>query len=900
MSAFSVKLHYMSAQKRTMSDVGAGILGFVGMSALAGVLVTAAVTPALAVTGMAANNSISIFENLPGYLEPKELSAKTDIYATQADGSQTLLASFFSDNREVVSFDAMSLYLKDAAVAGEDPRFYEHAGVDIQGTTRAVMNEFIIGGDTQGGSSITQQYVKNVLINNGIREAKTQEEKDAAYAAATESDGNAGISRKLKEMKYAIAIEKKFEKNDILKGYLNIAAFGGRVYGVESASQYYFGKSAANVSLPEAASLIAIVNHPEKFRLDQPDDPENGVASVNEKGEPTPYAANKERRDYILGEMLKYGKITQEDHDAAVASPVTPVITEPSTGCQTAQGSAYFCDYVKNVILNYYDLPETTDIDEGLQLLEEGGLQVQTTLDPELQQRALDTMAQNVPFTDSRFDVGAAAVTVQPGTGRILAMTQNKTYSQADEVLATDPSTSAINYSTDFDYGGSSGFQPGSTFKVFTLGEWVKEGHSLLESFNGSRRTFTTFPGACSGGTINVSFNPKNDDARTANNAVDATKYSVNSSFMAMAQLVNLCGIKQTAEAFGVKRADGLGLGERYAWNEDGTPVLNPDGSQALDPNEEFQPAAVLGTEEVAPLSMATAFAGIANDGVACTPIAIESITKSDGTPVEAPKSTCTAAVTPDVAHSMQYAMQQTFKGGTADASNTGTGIEHIGKTGTTDDAFDTWMVGASKTASTAVWVGNVTGGDSRQNLRNVSFDSGSASTARHRIWPSIMELADTKWGGADFTAPDQSAFKQVLADIPQVAGLSLDAAKKAIEAAGFVAEDGGPQDSNLPAGTVSGTDPSGQAGKGATIRIFTSNGSMTGVPNVVGMTGDQAEAALKQAGFKVQRQSENTVDPTKVGVVISQNPAGGGFAKPGDQITISVGKLGGNAPGDG
>jgi beta-lactam-binding protein with PASTA domain len=141
-----------------------------------------------------------------------------------------------------------------------------------------------------------------------------------------------------------------------------------------------------------------------------------------------------------------------------------------------------------------------------------------------------------------------------------------------------------------------------------------------------------------------------------------------------------------------------------------------------------------------------------------------------------------------------------------------------------------------------------------------------------------------------------------VLVDIPQVAGLTLDAAKQALEAAGFVFEDGGQQDSNLPAGTVSGTDPSGQAGRGTTIRVFTSNGSVTGVPNVVGMTVDQAEAALRQAGFRAERQTQDTTDPAQVGFVLAQNPAGGGFAKPGDRVTITVGKLGGggNTPGNG
>ncbi|WP_235825118.1 transglycosylase domain-containing protein [Agromyces badenianii] len=867
-----------------MSDVGAGILGFVGMSALAGVLVTAAVTPALAVTGMAANNSISMFENLPGYLEIEDLAQKSHVYATAGDGTNVELASFYTQNREEVAWDAISQYVKDAAVAGEDPRFYEHGGIDVQGTVRGALNT-VLNGNTQGGSSITQQYVKNVLIQDGIAEATTPEEEEAAYEAATETT----VDRKLKEMRYAISIEKKYAKDDILRGYLNIAHFGGRVYGIESAARYYFNDtSAANLTLPQAASLIAIVNNPEKFRLDYPESEANGAATVNDKGEPVPYAANKDRRDYILGEMLKLKKITQEEFDAAVASPVEPVLKEPSTGCQTAGGSAYFCDYVTWVIKHKFDDPATEDVNEGTQMLQKGGLDIYTTLDLDLQLQAEAAMAENVPFADPRFDVGSVAVSVEVGTGKILAMAQNKKYTQDPDVIAASAGDfSSINFSTDYEYGGSLGFQPGSTFKVFTLAEWLNEGHSLRESFNGSRRNFTSFPAACYGGWKG-NYNPKNDDGTGANNAVDATKYSVNTAFIAMAQQLDLCKIRDTAQAFGVRRADGLDLGQQYQYAEDGSRSVNADAI--------FGPGAILGTEEIAPLSMVSAFAGIANNGATCSPIAIARIVDSKGGENPVPQTECKQSVTPNVAAAMDYAMAQTFSG-TASASNTGTGVPHIGKTGTTDGNKDTWMNGASTRVATAVWVGNVTGD---ANLRSLSFDSGAAATARHRMWKRIMAFADEKYGGSEFPEPDQSAFKQVLVDIPQVAGLSLDAAKQAIETAGFVFADGGQQDSNLPAGTVSGTDPSGQTGKGTTIRVFTSNGSMTGVPNVVGMTGDQAEGALKQAGFKVQRQTENTTDPTKVGVVISQNPAGGGFAKPGDQITISVGKLGGggDAPG--
>ncbi|MEV1130025.1 transglycosylase domain-containing protein [Agromyces sp. NPDC049794] len=852
----------MSAQNRALSDIGTGILGFVGLSALAGVLVTAAVTPALAVTGMAANNGISMFENLPGYLDVGELSEKTDIYATQADGSALLLASFFDENREEVPWESISQYVKDAAIAGEDPRFYEHGGVDIQGTIRGALSTYVLNQDVQGGSSITQQYVKNVLINNGIREAETEEEKEAAYDAATETSPE----RKLKEMRYAIALEKKFSKDDILRGYLNIAAFGGRVYGIESAAQYYFAKHASDVTLAEAASLIAIVNHPEKFRLDYPESETNGAATVVD-GQPVPYADNKERRDYILGEMLKEKKITQEEHDVAVATPVTPIITEPSTGCQTANGSAYFCDYVTWVIKNQFDDPATADVDEGVQLLQQGGLQVYTTLDLELQSAAETAIAENVPFVDDRFNVGSVAVTVQPGTGRILAMAQNKKYSNDPDVLAASAEYSAVNYSTDFNYGGSSGLQPGSTYKVFTLAEWLNSGHSLRETFNGARRGFSSFTDSCNGNWSGEPYNPRNDDGRIANNAVDATKWSVNSSFMAMAQQLDLCKIKQTAQAFGIHRADNSDL--------------------------QMNPSDVLGTQEIAPVTMAAAFAGIANNGLTCTPIAIDKIVKADGTEVPPPASACTQSVTPEVAHAMAYAMQQTFTGdGTARASNTGTGIAHIGKTGTTDGAKDTWMIGASTKAATAVWVGNVVGA---ANLRDLEFESGDAATARHRIWPMIMEVADNKFGGDDFPEADDAFFKQVLVDVPQVVGLSLEEAKKALESAGFIFEDGGQQDSNLPQGTVSGTDPSGQAARGANIRVFTSNGSGTTVPDLTGMTQPQAKAALDQAGLKMK--TSGNIDPTAV--VESQDPAPNTAIKRGETVTVAFsGAIGGNPPG--
>lgn len=840
----------MSDHTRTFLSASAALLGFVGMSAVAGLLVTVAVAPGVAITGMVASSTITTFENLPNYLKINELAEGSNIYATAADGSPVKLATFYDQNREEVPLEAISQFAVDAAIAGEDPRFYEHRGVDLQSTARATLKTLLKQG-TQGGSTLTQQYVKNVLVQDAVMNAKSEEEQEKAVDAAIETTPD----RKLKEMRLAIGLEKQYSKAEILKGYLNIAHFGGTVYGIEAASKYYFaGVSAKDLTLEQAASLIAIVNNPEKFRLDRPDSETNGAA--------TGYATNQDRRNYILKEMYKHKKITLEQYDAARQAPVTPVIHPPSIGCSSAAGAGYFCDYVYEVIRNDSTFGATAE--ERVERLRRGGLDIFTTLNLGLQSVAEVALSENVPSTDPRFDVGATAVTVEPSTGRILAMTQNKTFSNDPEVLeANGPGWSSVNYNTDIDYGGSSGFQPGSTYKVFTLAEWLIQGHSLRETFDGRKRPFTKFTDSCEGNWVeNPGFNPKNDDGRIASDAIDATRWSVNSSFMAMAQQLDLCKIKLTAEAFGIHRANG-------------------------DPLRMF-PSDVLGTQEVAPITMAAAFAGIANNGATCQPRAIDRIVDRAGTDVPVPPSNCKQSVEPSVAAGMAYAMQRTFyTNGTAVASDPGTGVPHIGKTGTTDDAGDTWMIGASTKAATAVWVGNVKG---EANLRDLKFGNNEASTARHRIWKRIMKAADDAWGGDAFPEPDPKALRVSRADVPDVRGKSFDDARRTLEEAGFTAVDGGQQDSELPAGQVTGTDPSGTAPRGSTIQVYTSNGSIGLMPNVIGLSSEQAQAAL--GGFSVRVDNSETTDPNQDGKVTASNPAAGTPVKAGSEVIIAVGKL--------
>ncbi len=724
------------AETRTPLGILGGFVGLVVASSAAAGLLVAGVTPAIAGVGIVASGTIGMFENLPSYLEIGELSQKSNIYATRSDGTVVQLASFYDQNRVEVGWESISQYVKDAAVAGEDPRFYQHGGVDLQGTMRAAVTT-ASGGETQGGSSIAQQYVKNVRVQecermadstalDGLTEeelaamtpdqrfALVEQERLGCYDKVTETT----IDRKLKEMRLAIGVEKRYTKNEILLGYLNIAGFGGTVYGIEAAANYYYSTTAANLSLAQAASLMAIVNNPVKFQLDKPDSVTNGVANG--------YAQNTGRRNYILTSMLEQGKITQADFDAAVATPVQPVINEPSTGCQTAGGSAYFCDYVKNILQN--DPVFGEDAETRMRNFRRGGYDVYTTLDLDLQNAAETAVAKHVPPTYPGWDVGGVISSVQVGTGRVLAMAQNRTYSQDPAVLESGPQFTSINYNTDKDYGGSRGFQPGSSYKVFTLAEWLKAGHSLAERVDSARKShWGVFQDSCLGPRNPGNWNPRNDAGESGGNysALESTIGSINTGFIGMAKRLDLCNIRKTAESFGMHRADGAPLDQG--------------------------PASVIGTNEVAPLSLAVAFAGIANNGVTCSPIAIDRIVGRDGAEIPPPVSTCTQSVSPDVSAVMHYALSQVMTAGTAQASNAGTvpKVPLIGKTGTTDGAKDTWMVGASSKVATVAAVVSVNGD---ANQRGIKFSSGEAATARHRMWPFVMSVAAAKYGGDPFT----------------------------------------------------------------------------------------------------------------------------------------------------
>lgn len=869
----------MPAQKKTATSVFSAILGTLGFSALAGVLVTVMVAPALAVTGITANSTVGIFNSLPEYIQLDPGSQQNQIVVrnarqpdeTAADAYITV-ATLYRQNREEVPLDQISPYLQCAAVAGEDRRFYEHGGVDAPSLVRAAIGQITDDDGAGGASTLTMQLVRNILqqqaLNNDqFSEEKKQEEIQKALDPT--------IDRKIKEMKLAIGLEKNYDKDEILAGYLNIAGFGGNTYGVQAAAQEYFSKTAAELTIAEAASLIAIVQYP----------------NLRDLSDPSHYAANQERRDVILFAMYSYGMsgdegcITREEFDEARATPVDDEFVNPSdakVGCRNAiPAYGFVCDYAKRIVDELEELGETPE--QRQKAWDRGGFNLVLSINTTLQSVAYKQVNATAPANENRFRLGAAAVSVEVGTGRIVSMAQNKTFDDAP--TPDNPLTeSAVNFAVDKERGGSIGFQPGSTYKPYVLLAFLAAGHGVNESFNAStlevnQADFTdscpaqySADGSLAGPPWGGTYTFRNDSGEKGSwNVVRGTAGSVNSVFIQMARDVDQCDIRKIAESIGVHNGD----------NE--TPLFT-------------RPSCSIGGCEnsIAPLQQAAAYAAIANKGVYCKPIMIDAIiVAATGEKLEGEKRDCQQSlVSPEVANTAAYAMEAVMRG-TGSASNPNDGTPYIGKTGTTNGSIHTWMVGSSTRVSTAVWVGNVSG---EQALRNITVTGSSGGLLRHRIFKPIAQAIDAVYPDAAFPGPDPGLLTGTPVEVPDLAGQTLEAAKEAIELSELNFEQGGEVDSDLPKGTVVSTNPPAGSSvpRGTTIKVYTSNGLAKPVDNVVGLSRGDARTLLEGNGFTVVEVCQTDADlgnpapPPAPDSVTSQDPAAGTYRNPAN-TTVTI-----------
>ncbi|TPW73470.1 transglycosylase domain-containing protein [Schumannella sp. 10F1B-5-1] len=844
----------MPAQKKSVSSLLGATLGTVGFSALAGVLVTVMVAPALAVTGMTASSTIGIFEGLPDYITLGQQKQQNEIYINATDGTPVKIATVYDQNRQEVKLDQMSKYLKDAAIAGEDARFYEHGGVDLQSLLRAGFGYVTGTGDT-GGSTLAMQTVRNILVQKALNENEgDQDAQDKAYKEATEPTP----SRKLKEMKLAISLAKQYSKDEILQGYLNIANFGVNTYGVQAAANQYFSVNASDVTPAQAASIIAITQSPDQLRLSNPDN----------------YKANQERRDYILKKMHAEKFISQKELDEALAIPVDANfvhITPPTSGCAYAAPEWRLpCDYLRNSITELTSLGASTT--ERKENYKTGGYKFYLSIDAQAQTAARQVLQERAPADESRFQLGAAASTVQPNTGRILVMAQNKDF---DDRQGADPNTTAINYASDVTHGGSGGFQPGSTYKPITLLAYLEAGNGVNQVFNASVRSINMSKVKTCGDTGGgAPFTFQNDAGESGPYTVArGTARSVNSVFLQMATQVDQCDIADVASKLGIYKA------------------YDPKA-----PLDTFLTCAIgVCGNNVSPVMMAAAYAGIVNHGVYCKPTIVDKIIAPDGTELPGQAGDCTQAVPANVADTAANVMGGVFtSGGTAVAAIPYDGQEYMGKTGTTDEAKQTWTNGATTAASTSLWVGNIQGS---QNLRRIYVKGTRAAELRNPIFKAIARAVDVTNPGGDLPAADPALLTGKPTIVPDVTGQTVDKAQPIIENADLAFADGGPIDSDQPAGTIVRTDPGASASvaKGTTVTVFTSNGQGKSVPDVTGKTFDDAKSTLQSAGFSNVTQGTCTssnqpgdAQPT----VTAQTPGGGAMANAATPITLDVKKF--------
>jgi membrane peptidoglycan carboxypeptidase len=645
-------------------------------SAVCGVLAASLLVPTVAATGVAVSDSIKFFNNLPSDLTVDPPSESTRVLS--ADGKT--IATFFAENRVKVRLDHMSPYIKDAIVAIEDRRFYEHAGIDPQGILRALVSNLTSGG-RQGASTLTQQYVTNVLNESLVSEDRGDQ---------IVLNGQKSMADKIREMKLAVELEKRFTKDQILEGYLNIVFFARDAYGIEAASRYFFNTTAKDLTLPQAALLAGLVNSPSFYNPAL--HPDNAI----------------QRRNQVLGRMLSSGTITQAEHDAAVAAPVRLKITPGMQGCAGAEMAPYFCDYVSHLILN--NPAYGAVVAERERKLFRGGLTIRTTLDSRLQLAAQAQVDATAGANPDKW--GAAMVSIAPGTGKILAMAQNTVFLPAPGKFDTQ-----LNFNVDSkdangnDLNGAGGFQPGSTMKPFTFAEWLNEGKSMATMVDASRRSYPLgFPWKSSCGRVLGAYSTSqkalgaaddlqnNDAGYYRRMRVDYGLYnSINTATFAEAAQLDFCGIQKMVDAAGI-----------HSGVDNARVNMHQLGN-------------LLGAIGVAPLHLANAFATFANDGKYCTPIAITAVNDAAGRKLPAETSACHDAIKPEVARGVNAVLQDVLKRGSGVyiKPKVQDRFPTAAKTGTSNTNGATWVVGYTSGLATASFFGDTLQGQKRpgQNI---------------------------------------------------------------------------------------------------------------------------------------------------------------------------------------
>ncbi len=562
--------------------------------------------------------------NIPNIdnFDKRKISNSTKIY--DRTGKILLYDIHKNIQRSVVSSDQISQNIKDAIISIEDHDFYNHHGVIWKSTIRAVFQTLLskIGiskKSSAGGSTLTQQVVKNTLLTN-----------------------ERTITRKMKEWVLAYKIEKKLSKDKILTIYLNEAPYGGTIYGIQEASRVFFGKTASNVTIAEAAYLASIPNLPTFY---------------------SPYGPNKdkldERHDLVLREMKKYGYISDNEYREALKEKVIFLPQENNYA-----KALHFVQYVRSILEKKY----------GNDVVENGGLKVITTLDYKLQQQAEEIIKKHIEDIGEEEDASnSALVAIESKTGNVITMVGSKNYFDTD------------NFDGNFNVAISPR-QPGSAFKPFAYATAFEKGYLPESAIFDVKTQFNSRCQPEDFSNKNGCYSPNNWDFKFKG-ALSFRNALAQSRNIPAIKVLYLAGISNV-----IDKTHEMGI-----------------TSLTKDPNY-YGLGLVLGGGEVSLLEMVSAYTTFSNNGKHNKANFILEITDANGNILEKYKkeerrvfskntsSMISSILSDNIARTPLYGAYSGLYFGNKDVA---------GKTGTTDDKRDAWMIGYTTEVAVGVWTGN-------------------------------------------------------------------------------------------------------------------------------------------------------------------------------------------------
>ncbi|MEV4311181.1 transglycosylase domain-containing protein [Actinocrispum sp. NPDC049592] len=766
-----------------------GLFKLLSLCLLAGVLVAGMLFPLVGALGVASNRASDTIDSA----QAEMVEVPPALITTMTDAGGKPLATLYDQYRVPVAADQISPIMKASLIAIEDRRFYEHHGVDWKGTFRAALSTS--GGNQQGGSTLTQQYVKNYLINVVYRGNKAEQKK------AQEPT----IARKLREARIALQLEQKMSKEDIITGYLNTVEFSNEIYGIGAAAATYFGTTPDKLTVPQAALLAGMVNNPSVYNPWS-----NGAKAL-------------ERRNLVIDTMVQTGRLAQSDADAAKKEPlgVLPKVQKPAKNCNGAGPEAgFFCQYVVTYLEK---LGFTED-----QLIT-GGYTIKTTLDLNATHLAKVAAEDGVPKTLD--GIANAMAIVRPGKDRheVVALVSNRDYG---------PNAALGQTQYPQPYGIENKFGAGSIYKIFTAA-------AALEAGMGINNTIET-PGQYTSHLFKGGGDkcPKTEDPKDGNTRWyclgNAGKYAESMTLQSALATSPNTGFVKLEETLGgtekvVDMAQRLGMRETMASNMDGNKPKPGEETQAQHfkphPGDHGKPTFTLGPAPTSALELANVAATLMSGGKWCPPTPIVSITDRNGQPVDlkGKEQPCDQAVDEPLANSLVVGLSKDDQpGGTSAAAASANGWNRpmMGKTGTTQEYKSAGFVGAVPQYAAAV----------------LTFNDGPRPRPIRDTDPPSFASTGNIYGGK---IPARTWFKAMK-----------------------------PLLGNEPALPLPNPDPR-----------YVDGGAQQQVPNVIGLSAQEATNRLQAAGYRVNQVTRDSGE--RKGTVINQNPRGSRI--PNEVITIYV-----------